>query len=210
MGINCHSCAHDHDDLHTLQDQSYRRILWLSLVLNLGMFLVEILGGVFGDSLALRADAVDFLSDGLNYAITLIVLGMSLKVRASAALLKGISMGVVGVYVFYVSVDHVINNTLPRPEVMGVIGFLALLVNVGVAILLYRHRDGDANRQSIWICSRNDAIGNICVILAGGGVWGIQNGLPDIIVGLGMACLGLYGAFQIIRKSISEIKMSQN
>jgi len=189
-----------------VEDKTYRRILWFSLVANFGMFFVEIVAGALGKSLALTADAVDFLSDGSNYAITLIVLSMSLRTRAKAALFKGVCMGLVGVYVLFVSASHIVEGTVPRAEVMGLIGFMALLTNVVVALLLFKHRSGDANRQSIWICSRNDAIGNIAVMLAGAGVWASQTGWPDIVVGLGIAGLGLWGAAQIISRSLAEIR----
>jgi cation diffusion facilitator family transporter len=190
-------------------DKPYRKILWFSLVANLAMFFVEIVAGAMGNSLALTADAVDFLSDGSNYAITLVVLSMSLQMRSSAALFKGGCMGAVGVYVLFVSVSHIVNGTVPHAQVMGVIGFMALITNVVVALLLFRHRSGDANRQSIWICSRNDAIGNIAVMLAGAGVWVSDTGWPDIAVGLGIAGLGLWGAAQIISRSVTELRTSQ-
>jgi len=190
-------------------DKPYRKILWFSLVANLAMFFVEIVAGAMGNSLALTADAVDFLSDGSNYAITLVVLSMSLQMRSSAALFKGVCMGAVGVYVLFVSVSHIMNGTVPHAQVMGVIGFMALITNVVVALLLFRHRSGDANRQSIWICSRNDAIGNIAVMLAGAGVWVSDTGWPDIAVGLGIAGLGLWGSAQIISRSVTELRTSQ-
>ncbi len=206
MSAGCSSCCSSQDT--PVVDKTYRRILWFSLVVNLGMFFIEIIAGAMGNSLALTADAVDFFSDGANYAITLIVLGMSLQARSKAALFKGVCMGAVGAYVLFVSVSHIINGTVPRAEVMGVIGFMALITNVVVALLLFRHRSGDANRQSIWICSRNDAIGNIAVMLAGAGVWASQTGWPDIVVGLGIAGLGLWGAAQIIARSLAEMRMS--
>lgn len=204
MSAGCSSCCSSQDA--SVVDKTYRRILWFSLVVNLGMFFIEIIAGAMGNSLALTADAVDFFSDGANYAITLIVLGMSLQARSKAALFKGVCMGMVGAYVLFVSVSHIINGTVPRAEVMGIIGFMALITNVVVALLLFRHRSGDANRQSIWICSRNDAIGNIAVMLAGAGVWASQTGWPDIVVGLGIAGLGLWGAAQIVTRALAEMR----
>ncbi|MDV7338038.1 cation transporter [Terasakiella sp. A23] len=203
MSAGCQSCSSDQQG--PVEDKTYRRILWFALITNALMFLVELIAGALGQSLALTADAMDFFSDAANYAITLVVLGMSLTVRAKAALFKGICMGLVGLYVFYSSVSHIIDGTVPRAEVMGIIGFLALVTNVVVALLLYRHRGGDANRQSIWICSRNDAIANIAVMAAGLGVWTTTSGWPDILVGLGIAGLGLWGAGQIISKSYVEL-----
>lgn len=204
MSATCTSCASDHED--GAQDKTYRKILWFALVTNAAMFFVELIAGALGQSLSLTADAMDFFSDASNYAITLIVLGMSLSVRAKAALFKGGCMGLVGLYVFYSSVSHIVEGTIPRAEVMGIIGFMALVTNVVVAVLLFKFRKGDANHQSIWICSRNDAIANIAVMMAGAGVWSSQTGWPDIFVGLGIAGLGLWGATQIVRKSLSEMK----
>ncbi len=207
MSANCSSCCAGSQE--QAQDKTYRKILWFSLFVNFTMFLVEIIAGALGNSLALTADAVDFFSDGANYAITLIVLGMSQNARSNAALFKGMCMGLVGLYVLYSSVSHIVLGTVPRHEVMGIIGFLALISNVAVALLLFKHRSGDANRQSIWICSRNDAIANIAVMLAGGGVWASQSGVPDIIVGLGIAALGLWGASQIITRAMKELYLAR-
>ena len=206
MSATCTSCASEHEN--AAQDKTYRKILWFALMTNGAMFVVELVAGALGQSLSLTADAMDFFSDASNYAITLIVLGMSLNVRAKAALFKGICMGLVGLYVFYSSVSHIVEGTIPRAEVMGIIGFMALVTNVVVALLLFNFRKGDANHQSIWICSRNDAIANIAVMMAGAGVWSSQTGWPDILVGLGIAGLGLWGATQIVRKSLSELKVS--
>ena len=208
MTDSCGSCCGSSTQTPVV-DKTYRRVLWFALIANFSMFAIEIVAGAIGRSLALTADAVDFFSDGANYAITLVVLGMSLRVRSWAALFKGACMGAVGVYVLVISVTHIIDGTVPRYEVMGLIGTLAFLTNVGVAALLFRFRSGDANRQSIWICSRNDAIANIAVILAGVGVWQTTSGWPDIAVGLGIAFLGLQGAYQIIRKSVAELKTGQ-
>lgn len=208
MGKSCQSsCANAHTS--PVEDRRYRQILWLALIVNAAMFLVEIIAGALSQSLALRADAMDFLSDAANYAITLIVLGLSLRIRASAALFKGLSMAAVGLYVLYSALHHIIAGTIPDPHTMGIIGFLALISNVGVALLLFKFRDGDANRRSIWICSRNDAIGNIAVMAAGGGVWATTTGWPDIIVGLGLAFLGLWGAYEVIQQSLKELKNTQ-
>lgn len=204
MSTGCSSCSSDHDQ--PVIDKTYRKVLWFALAVNATMFVIEIIAGALGKSLALTADAVDFFSDAANYAITLIVLGMNLKVRAKAALFKGICMGLVGLYVLYASVTHILEGTVPRAEIMGVIGALALISNVVVALFLFKHRSGDANRQSIWICSRNDAIANIAVLIAGLGVWSTTTGWPDIVVGLGIAGLGLWGSGQIITRAIRELR----
>jgi len=204
MSMHCSGCTGDHQQAAT--DRQYRRILWFALISNAGMFITELVAGTVGQSLSLTADAMDFFSDSINYAITLAVLGLSLNSRASAALFKGICMGLVGLYVLYSAVSHIIQGVVPQAHIMGIVGFLALITNVVVALLLFRHRFGDANRQSIWLCSRNDAIGNIAVICAGTGVWLTQSGWPDIFVGLGIAALGLWSASTIIRKSLTELR----
>ena len=181
-------CANDHCSSDNRQpDGRYRRVLWVALVLNGGMFLTEIVAGLAAGSAALQADAVDFLSDAANYGISLFVLGLVLVWRARAALVKGVSMGLLGLWVAGNTLWHAVMGTLPAAEVMGVVGVLALLVNGGVAFLLYRYRGGDSNMRSVWICSRNDALGNVAVMLAALGVFGTGTGWPDIIVASVMA-----------------------
>jgi Co/Zn/Cd efflux system component len=203
-------CANDHCSADNRQpDSRYRRVLWLALALNGGMFLTELVAGLAAGSAALQADALDFLSDAANYGISLSVIGLALVWRARAALVKGISMGLLGLWVAGNTLWHALTGTLPQAEVMGVVGVLALLVNGGVALLLYRYRGGDSNMHSVWICSRNDAIGNIAVMLAALGVFGTGTGWPDIVVASVMAALSLWGAGQIVRHSTEELKESR-
>ena len=154
-------CCHDHHcaETRTLNSPSWRWALWIALAVNAGMFLAEIIAGVAAGSASLQADALDFLGDSANYAISLGVAGMALTWRARAALLKGGSLAVLGLWVIGSTAWHAYMGTLPSAEVMGVVGLLALLSNAGVALMLYRFRGGDANMRSVWICSRNDAIG---------------------------------------------------
>src|SRR3954447_11180678 len=167
-------CSDDHCQSapRLLDSPAWRRALWIALAVNAGMFLTEIVAGVAAGSASLQADALDFLSDAANYAISLGVAGMVLTWRARAALLKGASLGLLGLWVLASTAWHAYAGTLPQAEVMGVVGVLALLANAGVALMLYRYRSGDANMRSVWICSRNDAIGNDAVILAALGVFG--------------------------------------
>lgn len=188
------------------QTESYRRILWIALAINAGMFALELVAGVAAGSASLQADALDFLSDAANYAISLYVVGMVLVWRARASLIKGISMGVLGLWVAGNTVYHALAGTLPEAHVMGIVGLLALLSNGIVAFMLYRYRSGDSNMRSVWICSRNDAIGNVAVILAAVGVFGMEKGWPDIVVAAIMASLSLWGAGQIIRHATREIR----
>src|SRR3954452_20690273 len=201
-------CSDDHCQSapRLLDSPAWRRALWIALAGNAGMFLAEIVAGVAAGSASLQADALDFLGDAANYAISLTVAGMLLQWRARAALLKGASLGVLGLWVLGSTAWHAYTGTLPRAEVMGIVGVLALLANGGVALMLYRFRGGDANMRSVWICSRNDAIGNLAVLLAAAGVFGTGTGWPDIIVAAIMAALGISGGWQIVRQARGELR----
>src|SRR3954451_6424883 len=201
-------CSDDHCQSapRLLDSVGWRRALWIALAINAGMFLAEIVGGVAAGSASLQADALDFLSDAANYAISLGVAGMVLTWRARAALLKGASLGLLGLWVLASTAWHAYAGTLPQAEVMGVVGMLALLANAGVAVMLYRYRGGDANMRSVWICSRNDAIGNGAVLLAAAGVFGTGTGWPDVIVAGIMAALSISGGWQIVRQARDELR----
>ena len=185
---------------------AWRLALWIALAVNAGMFLAEIAAGVAAGSSALQADALDFLGDAANYAISLGVAGMALFWRSRAALVKGATLGLLGLWVLGSTVWHAYAGTLPRAEVMGVVGVLALLTNGGVALMLYRFRGGDANMRSVWICSRNDAIGNLAVLLAAAGVFGTGTGWPDLTVAAIMAALGISGGWQVARQARGELR----
>lgn len=187
-------------------DPRWRRVLWAALVVNAAMFFVEMVAGAAADSRALQADALDFLGDAANYAVSLAVVGAALAWRARAALVKSFFMLGFAGWVFGSAVFAFINGTSPDPTTMGAIGFLALAANVGVALLLYRYRTGDANMRSVWICSRNDAIGNVAVILAALGVLGTGSAGPDLIVASIMAALALTGGLQVFRQALSELQ----
>lgn len=169
------------------------------------MFLVEVGAGVAAGSASLQADALDFLADASNYAISLFVVGMTLQYRATAAIIKGATMGLFGVWVIGTIIWHALLGTVPEPITMGVVGFAALIANGAVLGLLWAYRSGDSNMRSIWICSRNDVIGNLAVLLAAAGVFGTGTGWPDVIVATIMAGLALWGAQQIIRQARSEL-----
>ncbi|WP_050772107.1 cation transporter [Novacetimonas hansenii] len=202
----CHdSCCPSSISPSTGQDDPrWHRALWIALIVNGGFFLTEIIAGVMADSASLQADALDFLGDTANYAISLTVTGMALAWRSRAALLKGGTMLVFALWVLGNTLWHAWSGTLPHAETMGLIGALALLANGGVALMLYRFRSGDANMRSVWICSRNDAIGNLAVLLAALGVFGTGTGWPDIIVAFIMGGLGLHGGTQIVLHAIAE------
>lgn len=184
--------------------RDYRARLWAVIVLNATMFGVEMGGGVMAGSQALQADALDFLGDTLTYGMSLAVIGLSLRVRATAALIKGTTLALMGLWVFGATVWHAFVLGTPQAEVMGLIGFLALATNVVSVLILLKYKDGDANVRSVWLCSRNDAIGNVAVILAALGVWSTATGWPDIIVAAILTSLFLNSAAKILRQALGE------
>lgn len=188
----------------------WRRALRIALAVNGGMFLLEIAAGVAAGSASLQADALDFLGDTANYAISLGVAGMALAWRARAALVKGLSLAALGPWVIAAAAWHASAGTLPAAGTMGAVGVLALAANAGVALMLYRCRTGDANMRSVWICSRNDAIGNVAVVLAAAGVFGTGTGWPDVIVAAVMAALGISGGWQITRQARAELRHARH
>lgn len=187
---------------------AYRRVLWVALVANAAMFLVEVVAGVAAGSVSLQADALDFFGDAANYGLSLSVLSLGLVWRARAALVKGASMGLFGLWVAAASILSILAGEPPQAITMGVIGFLALAVNLGVAALLYRYRDGDANMRSVWLCTRNDAIGNVAVMFAAVGVFGTGSAWPDIAVAAIMAGLALSAAAETIRIALKELNVA--
>ena len=204
----CHDDACAANGSIALNSPAWRRVLWIALLVNGGMFAAEIAAGVAAGSASLQADALDFLGDAANYAISLGVAGMVLAWRARAALVKGWSLFLLGLWVIGATAWHAYAGTLPRAEVMGIVGLLAFLANVSVAFLLYRYRAGDANMRSVWICSRNDAIGNIAVLAAAAGVFGTGTGWPDVIVAAVMATLSVSGGWQIVRHARHELRQA--
>jgi Co/Zn/Cd efflux system component len=186
-------------------DAAYRRVLWAALVLNAGMFLVEIVTGVAAGSSSLLADAVDFAGDASNYALSLGALALAPAWRPRVALLKGLSMGAYGLLVLAITGWHALRGTLPQAATMGAVALLALVVNVSVAAMLYRYRSGDADMRSVWLCSRNDAIANIAVLLAAAGVLGSGSGWPDWTVAALLAGLALTSSVSVMRHARREI-----
>ncbi len=187
---------------------SDRPILWAALGINASMFLVELAAGLAAGSTALQADALDFLADAANYGISLAVVGLVPVRRAQAALAKGISLGVLGLWIAASAAWHAVAGTVPEPATMGMVGTLALAANAAVALLLFRYRRSDANMRSVWICSRNDVLGNVAVLLAALGVFGTGTGWPDVTVAAVMATLALWGAAQIVRLARAELRGS--
>ena len=201
------SCCNQPVDTHR-GNEGYRRVLWAVLAINAVMFAIEVAAGLAAGSASLQADALDFLGDAGNYAISLFVVGMALKYRAMAALLKGATMGVFGVWVLGVTAWHIWHGTLPEAFTMGAVGTAALLANAASFGLLWAYRGGDSNMRSAWICTRNDVLGNLAVLLAALGVFGTGTGWPDVAVAAIMATLALQGAFIVIDQSRSELRAS--
>lgn len=205
MGACCDHEQHDFDGMSS----DYQRRLWIVIAINAVMFVVEMVMGHLAGSRALQADALDFLGDTLTYGISLAVIGASLRIRATAALAKGFSLLAMGLWVFGSTIYSIFILGTPQAEVMGIVGFLALLANVASVLLLINYKDGDANVRSVWLCSRNDAIGNVAVMIAALGVWGTSTGWPDLIVAGIMAALFLSSAVQILTKAWREWRLQE-
>ncbi len=201
--VGCH--CHDHGET-TFEGQSaaYRRALWVVIAINGGMFALEIAAGAFAQSMALQADALDFLADTLTYAASLYVIGRAAQLRANVALIKGASLALMGVGVLGATIYRTVVVGSPDAFVMTGVGGLALASNLASVLLLLRYRNGDANVRSVWLCSRNDAIGNIAVIAAAGGVAWTGTAWPDLIVAVAMASLFLHSATLILRQALRE------
>lgn len=199
--VGCTSCESDKKPASA----DARKALWIALIANAVMFFVEFIGSYSAHSVSLKADALDFLGDAANYSVSLFVLGMSVSIRAKASLTKGLVMGSFGFWVLGSAILSFYYGKTPQAETMGILSILALLTNFGVALILYKFRDGDSNMQSVWLCSRNDAIGNIAVMLAAVGVYYMKSNIPDLIVALLMVSLGLSAAVRVITLSRREL-----
>jgi Co/Zn/Cd efflux system component len=204
-----HHHGHDHGHDHGLPDgpvpPGYRRALWVALIVNALMAVVEVTSGLAAGSVSLLADAVDFAGDAANYGLSLAVLSLALSWRSRVAWIKGWSMAAFGVFVLGRGVWSLLTGQVPEPLTMGVVGTLALVANVGVALLLYRFREGDANMRSVWLCTRNDALGNLAVLAAALGVFGTGQAWPDLIVAAVMATLALSAARSVLRQARAEM-----
>lgn len=200
MGAHC--CNHDRD---ISRSRRYRRILWVALAVNFAMFAVEVGAGLRAGSVSLLADSLDFLGDAGNYAISLWVLGMGLVLRARAAQFKALCMLLFGAGVLGTTIWQQLQGGVPSAPTMGLVGLLALSANVGVAALLYAYREGDSNMRSVWLCTRNDALGNLAVLAAALGVFGTGSAWPDLLVAAIMAALAISAAIQVLRHARGEL-----
>jgi len=187
-------------------DPRYKRVLWTVITVNALMFVVEIAAGHIAGSQALQADALDFLGDTITYGLSMAVIGRSVQTRSYAALFKGLSLTMMGVWVFGSTAYHVLVLGVPRAEIMGTIGIMALAANVASVLLLMRYKDGDANVRSVWLCSRNDAIGNVAVMGAAIAVWASTSAWPDLVVAGIMASLFLMSSSQILLQAWREYR----
>jgi len=197
-----HCC--DAPDLAAAPAGLKRALVWV-IAINAVMFVVEMTAGGMAQSQALKADALDFLGDSLTYALSLAVLGLSLRVRATAALIKGGSLAAMGLFVLGLTLWRVFTGAEPEAPVMGAIGLLALAANLVSVLLLLNFRDGDSNIRSVWLCSRNDAIGNIAVMAAAALVYVTGSSWPDLLVAGGMATLFLHSATKILLQALHEL-----
>jgi Co/Zn/Cd efflux system component len=205
MPADCCHCQPEHHHPSRPALPRYRRVLWVALLVNAVMFGIEVVAGLSAGSVSLLADAIDFFGDAANYGITLAVLGSGLAWRARAALLKAASMLVFGIVVMGKAVWALSQAVPPEPLTMGIVGTVALAANLVVASLLYAFRSGDANMRSVWLCTRNDAIGNIAVVLAALGVLGTGTAWPDVAVAMVMSSLAIAAGWSVMRQARREL-----
>ncbi|QEY26848.1 cation transporter [Neisseria zalophi] len=199
------ACTHHCCSTENADNGRYRNILWIALFINALMFAVEIIMGIKAGSVSLLADSLDFFGDAANYGISLFVVGKTLHIRAKASWIKGYTMGGFGLWVLASTLYHFWYGNIPNHHDMGIVGVIALIANIIVAVLLFAFRNGDSNRRSVWLCSRNDAIGNIMVVAAAFAVQFTQSSWPDLLVAVTMAVLALQAAVQIIRHANTEL-----
>jgi len=206
--MSAHCCEHEAPSAQTLAPANlarYRKILWIALIVNAALFAVEIAAGLQAGSLSLLADAIDFAGDATNYAVSLAVLASALAWRARAAILKAVSMMAFGLFILGRALWALWHGAVPEAMTMGVVAVLALAANLGVAWLLYAWREGDANMRSVWLCTRNDAIGNLAVLAAALGVFGTGTAWPDLLVASLMAALALQAGWSVLRQARLEL-----
>src|SRR5688572_1350189 len=200
------SAEHHHPDTFEGMNDEYKRRLMLVTAINVGMFVIEFSAGHLAGSQALKADALDFFADGVTYALSFWAIGRPQRVRTGAAVLKGVSLFAMGIWIAATTLYQFFVRGVPEAQVMGLIGFLALAANLLSVYLLFAYKDGDANIRSVWLCSRNDAIGNVAVMVVAVGVWGTATKWPDLVVAAIMAGLFLTSSVQILRQAARELR----
>lgn len=184
---------------------AYLRVLWLVVLLNGAMFFVGLAVAIFGHSVSVRSDVLDFLGDTLATAAGLVLVGRSQKVRATASFWQGIVLGALGLYALVSAALRVFGGVSPEPLSMGAYGVVGFCVNVGAAVLLLKHRHGDSNVRAVWLYSRNDALGNVAVFIAAALTWATAHRWPDVVVGVVIAGLFLHSAYEIVRRARREL-----
>jgi len=201
--IDC--CESKSCEITALRAQ-HGRVLRVVLWVNAAMFLIEGAAGLFAHSTSLLADALDMFGDALVYGFSLFVLARSVRWQAGAALAKGTFMAGFGLAVLAEAGVKALFPVMPNVEVMGVVGGLALVANFGCFVVLYRHRADNLNMSSTWLCSRNDLIANVGVLLAAGSSALLASRWPDILIGIAIASLFLCSAFGVIRQSLRVVR----
>lgn len=207
-GLSGHHCSHHHPVPDAAKGGSYRKALWVALAVNVTMFAVEVFAGLTAGSVSLLADSLDFLGDAANYGISLWVLGLAMAIRARASMIKAWTMTAFGIWVLGTAVWHAFAGTVPDASAMGLVGALALVANLAVAAMLYGWRSGDSNMRSVWLCTRNDALGNLAVLAAALGVFGTGTAWPDLAVAAVMGSLALTSAWQVSRQAKHELTLA--
>ncbi len=202
MGNCCHDKSCALDALRERQGKTLRIVL----AINALLFLVEFAAGLIADSTSLMADSLDSLGDALVYAVSLYVLSRSDQWRAGAAMLKGVIMLGFGIAVTIALLARILSPVVPVAEMIGGFGLFALACNATCLYLLTRHRSDDLNMESVWLCSRNDIVANVGVLLAGAGVALTGSMWPDLVVGAIIAMLFLKSAWYVISKAWAEIR----
>lgn len=200
------SCCESKGDELKLMREKQKNVLLIVLVINAVMFVVEFIFGILSGSTALLADSLDMLGDATVYAFSIYVIHKSAKWKAGAALLKGAIISVFGFYVLGEAIYKVLSDVVPVAKTMGMIGAIALLANSSCLVLLLKHRDDDINMKSTWICSRNDIIANIGVLLAAFFVSYFNSKWPDVIIGVAIAGIFLKSAISILVEAYGEFK----
>lgn len=200
------SCCEDKGCEVAALRANHGRVLWIVLMLNAAMFVVEAVAGLHAHSTSLLADSLDMLGDALVYAFSLFVLARSARWQAGAALVKGIFMLAFGLGVLAEAANKMIHPVMPGAEIMGMVGSLALAANLACFVLLYRHRGDNINMKSTWLCSRNDLIANVGVLLAAAGSYSLDSRWPDLLVGVIIAGLFLESAFGVLKQSVKELR----
>lgn len=202
MADCCNDKACEIEALRSRQSSTLKIVLGINAV----MFAVELTAGLLASSVSLVADSLDMLGDALVYSFGLFVVARSARMKAISALLKGSIMAAFGLFVLGQAIYKIIVPQVPVFEAIGAVGLLALAANSVCLLLLWRHRADDINMRSVWLCSRNDIIANLSVLVAALGVWLTHSGWPDIIVGLALAVLFLRSALFVLRESTTELR----